>query len=166
VGDFDILDDLIIQGASAADTVIDGNNLDRVLDIRENSAQISHLTIQHGYRPDIYSNGGGLRIQSVASVTLTHCVVTDNVVAGSYGKGAGIGNYGILTIEDSVISHNRTYGSLGNGGGIYSSQSLVLNHSIVTQNLTEGFGANGAGWLRSRSGLPDTPAPDPDPARV
>ena len=47
-GDLDLKGNITIKGASATGTVIDGNNLDRVLQVLSGKVSISNLTIEDG----------------------------------------------------------------------------------------------------------------------
>ena len=47
-GDLDINGNLTIKGKGAGSTIIDGNNLDRVIEVLGGKVSISNVTIQHG----------------------------------------------------------------------------------------------------------------------
>ncbi len=94
-GDLDVRSDLILRGAGRDMTVIDGNSLDRVLDILPASTlgylvqvTLQDLTIRNGTAP-----AGGVRPASL---------------------GGGILNQGVLTIASSRVVENRA----GEGGGV------------------------------------------------
>ena len=73
-GDLDISGNLTIKGSSSRKTIIDGNNLDRVIQIKKGNVTISGIvTIQHG----MATTGGGL-LNSGGQVTLASVVVTQN----------------------------------------------------------------------------------------
>ncbi len=117
-GDLDITDNLTITGAGAAQTIIDGNDLDRVFDHSyAHFFTISGVTIRNGNA--LNGTGGGL-----ATV------------------GGGILNWGvgITTVNDSVISGNKAV----DGGGIYniSNGIIVLNRTTVSGNTAN---SNGGG---------------------
>ena len=65
-GDLDITGDLTIGGRSASNTVVDGNNLDRVFEVLRGKVSISFLTMQHGR---VTGDGGGI-LNSGGQVTL------------------------------------------------------------------------------------------------
>ncbi len=72
-GDLDIMGNLTIKGAGAGKTVIDGNNLDRVIQVLRGKVSISGVTIRHG----LADTGGGL-LNSGGQVSLLSVVVTEN----------------------------------------------------------------------------------------
>ena len=47
-GDLDINGNVTIKGKSSSSTIIDGNNLDRVIEVLGGKVSISKVTIQHG----------------------------------------------------------------------------------------------------------------------
>jgi hypothetical protein len=65
-GDLDITSNVTINGAGAGKTVIDGNNLDRVIQVLRGHVKISGVTIQHGM-----ANVGGGFLNSGGQVTLS-----------------------------------------------------------------------------------------------
>lgn len=156
-GDLDVVDDLTIMGAGMDETIIDGNQLDRVLDLRcpggdpypmvgvemgdcsgwsqgELQVVISGVTVQHG---DTGSNngdgGGGINAQT------TRLTIIDSLLSNNYAdNGGGIYQYnGTVTIVNSELSDNdaRT------GGGIYTDSgldSVSLMASHATDNDVRG----------------------------
>jgi hypothetical protein len=77
-GDLDITTNLTIKGAGSSSTIIDGNNLDRVIQVLRGNTNISGVTIQDG----LASIGGGL-LNSGGQVTLSSVTVTGNRAVGS-----------------------------------------------------------------------------------
>ncbi|MBL8384781.1 MAG: SBBP repeat-containing protein, partial [Burkholderiales bacterium] len=138
-GDLDILDALTIVGAGSSATVVDGNALDRVLHL-QSAASLSDLTIRGGM---LGANlwGGGVLVDSGASLSLARAIVSDN----STGSGAGIYNYGTLTAVDTTVSHNA---GAGWGGGIYNDGGVVTLERVTISGNTsskDGGGINNAG---------------------
>ena len=92
-GDLDINGNLTIKGKNANSTIIDGNNLDRVIQVLSGKVQISGVTIEHGRAFE----GGGI-LNSGGKVTLTSVVVANNVAIGNAGAngvtGVGGGTVG------------------------------------------------------------------------
>lgn len=147
-GDLDAIGTLIIEGVGARQTIIDGNGIDRVLDVRPDGHQVTleHLTVRGGRAPngqsdpaggDSGQDGGGLRLGSASTLTLASVVVTDNRAGdggdgndfpGSGGRGGGVfADQGILIVVDSVVKGNAAGdggdspdfgGRGGQGGGI------------------------------------------------
>ena len=142
-GDLDIRSELTIAGAGAATTIIDGNDLDRVLHITGTNAavNISNVTIQNGSST---GDGGGIFNASAATLIINTAVISDNVVTGAGEDGGGIANTGggTVNITGSTIANNRTTapnGSGANGGGIFNSQSgstLNVTDSFISGNTT------------------------------
>src|SRR5262249_26736195 len=83
-GDLDINSKLTIKGKNASQTIIDGNNLDRVFQILGGKVSISNVTIQHG-RATI---GGGL-LNSGGQVSLSSVAIVNNLAIGTTG-GSGL----------------------------------------------------------------------------
>jgi CSLREA domain-containing protein len=169
IGDLDIHGSLTLSGAGAGATVLDGNNLDRVLDVFSGSTvTVEGVTITGGQSP---SGGPGADAVRTGSTG-----INATAAAGVPGEnGGGIRSDGALTVVDSVITANRTGnggpgghgqaeagvgdlmtanggrggdgtggdgGTGGYGGGIYSSGSLTLIRTVVSGNTT-GSGGNG-----------------------
>jgi CSLREA domain-containing protein len=155
-GDLDVLDGLKIIGNNA---VIDGNDLDRVFDLRMGAVTLTGLTIIGG---DNIDSGGGLSggggIRTLQSLTLKESTVTGNQ---SSGRSGGIEAGGTLLIINSTVSANSSGNSAGGiganaqvtlvgstvsgntsvvGGGINSEQTLTLINSTVSDNNAS-FGA-------------------------
>ncbi len=112
-GDLDITDDLTINGAGAAVTIVDSNGLDRIFDGCFPTAAISGITVTHGEA----LGGGG--IQYVGSLTVTSCIIRDNV---SDLWGGGLADLPLpipfveprLTLIDSIVTGNSAL-----GGGLW-----------------------------------------------
>ena len=163
-GDLDIKSSLALIGAGAEITIIDGNQLDRVLHIIGGvTVNISAVKItggktglsQYGGSED----GAGLYLQgSLFSpspvVTLSHIIVVGNSTGSGYtgggpGEGGGLYNlFGTLALVNSqVISNTAGDGGTGywggNGGGLYNWSGLLsITNSTISGN-TAGDGAAG-----------------------
>jgi len=141
-GDLDITDDLTINGAGAATTIIDGGGIDRLLHINPCSTgstvalsvSLADLTIQNG---DVGSSvGGGIFDGSFSdTLSLGSCAITGN---RSSGSGGGISSSGTLNVTGGAITGNTSTG--GKGGGI-SGVVLNLTSTSVTKNSSKGDGA-------------------------
>ena len=70
-GDLDIKSNLNIIGSGSRGTIIDGNSLDRVIEVLSGKVNISGVTIRHG----MASTGGGL-LNNGGRLTLSSVVVT------------------------------------------------------------------------------------------
>ena len=151
-GDLDITADVTINGVSAATTIIDGNQLDRIFQTDPAgtgtiTVTIQNLTIQNGKTSDGLSEGGGGIRNGASNPTgtnvggtlhLVDVIVTGNTAASGV-KGGGISNDGVMTIADSVISGNTA----GNhGGGIVQADegSLAIMNTTISGNQSTGDG--------------------------
>lgn len=115
-GDLDIIEALTITGNGVNDTVIDGNDLDRVFrvlsvdpNVLKVDANLSGLTIRNGKGPE----GAGLINGDVGTVTLTDCAVLNN--EGSGGAGLNNDDNGTMDITRCTIDGNK---SIFSGGGV------------------------------------------------
>lgn len=159
-GDLDILADggnsLTITGAGAGSTVITQTVADRVFQVLGGAnVTFENLTITGGQALDDGTSGalpnlgdgdgGGILIDSGATVSINSSTITGNLAAGAEAGegGGGIFNAGSLTISDSDITANQaTVGALGNGGGIFNDVGATLN---VSGGSISGNAANRAG---------------------
>ena len=139
-GDLDITSNLTIKGAGSGSTIIDGNNLDRVIQVLQGKTNISGVTIRHGLandgrrsfeqrRPgDAFVRGGRRRTAPSAATAPTAAIGTAHTAAtastvgngtdGTAGLGGGIFNgAGSLSISNSTISANQAIGGDGGQGG-------------------------------------------------
>ena len=122
---------MVINGAGMNNTIIDGNQLDRVFSVSAGRlAVISNLTIRNGAVP-LYQNGGGLANEG--AVTLNSVRVFNNSAVGGLG-GGGLYNDNRLTINDSLIDGNVTPSTYGGGVANDFGGSLHINNSILTNN--------------------------------
>jgi uncharacterized repeat protein (TIGR01451 family) len=143
-GDLDLTGDLTITGAGAGTTIVDGGQIDRVFDIKPAvNVSIIGVTIQNGETPDASvsptsSDGGG--IDNTGNLTLTDCVVQDNVA-------------GALLVNGQP-SQNAFGGGISNGDSqsVSGNETLVLDHTVVSGNKADGGGGieNFAGTVTVR----------------
>lgn len=136
-GDLDIAEDVTIEGANKTTTVVDGNGLDRVFDVRGGSATFREISIQGGNAGT--DQGGGVRV--LATLTLIRSRVHDN----SAQAGGGVVAFG-STAELNVIE-TRIYNNTAslNGGGVYSYGTVRLLASVMDGNTALNGGAIGVG---------------------
>lgn len=136
---------LTINGASAASTIIDANDLDRVFHILSGTVVINNVTITDGTAPTGTGRrgGGGIYIAGSSVLTLNNCVLSDNtanVDNGATGGGGGAleNNGGAVTINSSTFSGNTAV----RGGAIYVNSGKVVT---VTKSIFSGNTASGSG---------------------
>lgn len=150
-GDLDITGDYsVIGGAGASNTILDGNGLDRVLNVHGGSrVEISGVTVQNG----LADGGGG--ILNHGALNLSDSTISSNNSSGG-GRGGGIANFGMLVIENSTISDNTVVDDPGGGGGIHTGDAgamLILTNSTVSGNVGGGIQIFDRGAIISNSTL-------------
>lgn len=135
LGELLVTESVNIVGPDRATTVINGQDDDRVFNLQGGVVGFSNLTIRGGLAEDV--EGGGINVQSAATLNLLNVVVTDNhtIDAGS-GGGIFLDVGGSATITGSVISANT---SEGNGGGITINDlaDLTITGSVVSGNSAD-----------------------------
>ncbi len=159
-GDLDILADggnrITITGAGAGVTFISQTVVDRVFHVLGGAnVTFENLTITGGQAVDDGTslampglgdgNGGGILIDSGATVAIDLSEITGNAADGAAAGegGGGIFNVGSLTITGSDITSNlATAGALGNGGGIFNDTGATLT---ITGGTISGNASNRAG---------------------
>jgi CSLREA domain-containing protein len=139
-GDLDAGEDLVILGAGAESTVLDGNGIDRVLHVLPaGSLEIHGVTIRNGraaVENGDFGSGGG--IQADGPLTVVRSLITGN---RAQWNGGGIFDQGRLTVRDSTISDNTAHA----GGGLYDwradspnpSSKLRLTNVTISGNRAD-----------------------------
>ncbi|MBE2198859.1 MAG: hypothetical protein IAE79_09630 [Anaerolinea sp.] len=121
---------IILQGAGAETTVVDGNGNESAVQLFDtaSSLTIRRLTIR---------NGGAYGISSGGTTLIEESIIRDNQPpAGNHGSGVRV--WGPTTIR-----HTSIYANTGlYGGGIYVSSPLTVTHSVIYGNVV---GQNGGG---------------------
>ncbi len=132
-GDLNITSTVTLNGAGAAATIIDANQLDRVIRVDGGMATLANVTLRNGR---VSGAGGGL--ENFGAVTLNNVVIRDNQVHGNAGgvyNGAGAS----LTLTNSAISGNRTT-AFGDAGGVTNSGVMNMADSLISGNQASGRG--------------------------
>ncbi|KAA3661526.1 MAG: CSLREA domain-containing protein, partial [Chloroflexi bacterium] len=125
-GDLDITDDLIVVGAGETNSILDGNNSDRIFEVHSgNRLTISGLTMQNG-NPGAGVDGGGVLVKG-------QLTVSDSRIQSN--QGSGISNDGGIAAFTNVrVQNNSGYG--------------VRNHSVATLTYEGGeVNDNGGGGI-------------------
>jgi CSLREA domain-containing protein len=130
--DLDVSHDLTIIGAGEQATIIDANNLDRVLEVITGTVTLRDLTLQNGSS----SHSGGA-ISNHGVLWLKNVILTHNFAAHD---GGAVQNYGTMYLESSSVSSNQ---SLVYGGAFDNHGTLQLVNSVVSENHVE-EGSGGA----------------------
>lgn len=129
-GDLDITESVNLAGAGASATILNANQIDRVLQVSGLiTVRISNLALTGGQAPfeSSESRGGGLLVQN-STVDLYRVIVRNNQASTS---GGGIDSFGgRVTIRHSTLRQNQAL----RGGGVYNGNSLVIENSLVAGN--------------------------------
>lgn len=171
-GDFDFLSEIALVGAGADVTILDGAQIDRLLDIRADRVTVEGITITHGRAPDgSDANGGGIVVRAPSvRITLRQLVIRKNHAGNATseapgGNGGGIAFAdlptlaGIIWIERSEISENEAGVASsahnqvgGNGGGIFGgvNRHVKVAYSTISHNRAED--GEGGGSFHQRYG--------------
>lgn len=132
-GDLDLSGILTIQGLGANQIIIDGNQTDRVFDIRPGATvTIIGVTIRNG-DPGGGAGGGGILVTGTTprtKLTLLESIVANNA-ADTGGGVHGAGSGSTIVIEDSQITSNTARIA---GGGISTNGTLSIADSTLDQN--------------------------------
>jgi uncharacterized repeat protein (TIGR01451 family) len=143
-GDLDITSNLTITGAGARSTIIDGGQIDRVLDVDPTgtgvTASISGVTVRNGKAAG--SVGGGIR--NAGTLTLQDCMLTLN---HADQNGGGIFNNGTLAFSGGTLNGNT---ATTDGAGLHNAGTATLTNVTIEGNTATGKGggiSNAAGTL-------------------
>jgi uncharacterized repeat protein (TIGR01451 family)/CSLREA domain-containing protein len=156
MGELQIQSDLVINGAGAGQTTVDGNQLSRIFSVTaEATASILAVSIANGrHEPTLSARGGA--ILNAGSLLVEQSVVRHSAAAAfDGGQGGGIHNTGSLELVDSAVRDNSAgFSALGSGGGIYSTGTLILTRSTVHHNTVPvGLGTlSGGGGIANAGG--------------
>jgi len=143
-----IHDDVTITGLGAANSIISGNNANRIFYLynghggSELTVSISGLTLTDGSASD----AGGAIKNLGNDLTLSGVTITGNSAAAG-GGGVYSGDYdgrnAPFTIIDSEISANTsTYG--GGGLSLYSMGDVTITNPVISGNTSSGDTGGGA----------------------
>ena len=148
-GDLDISASVTLSGHAAADTIIDANTLDRVLQVASGAnVTLTNLTLRNGKVLDQTSQNNGGGIYNAGTLTLDHVIISGNQASQSDAtakqpQGGGIYNSGTLTLTHSLLennssSHTTAWQDAGQGGGLYNAAgaSATLSDSSISSNST------------------------------
>ena len=132
-GDLDILDDVVIEGLGATQTVLDAAGLDRYFDAPSVSVAVSitirSLTIQNGAAKTVPDGGGAIQVQN-GSLTLEDVGLFRNTTANGNGGAVNIPRGGSLVVSGSVIRLNEAH----TGGGINSGVETTISQTTIADN--------------------------------
>jgi hypothetical protein len=142
--DIPITAGMVIIGANARTTTIDGNGTWRIFTVGQTNGQtvqLSALTLTNGGQSLINRQGlgGAVLINGTSAVVrMQQVIVKNNHVTGF---GGGINNHGSLTLLQVELNGNSSGRDgqgdgvfEGSGGGIYNTGRLVVQYSTVDGN--------------------------------
>ena len=133
---------LIVKGAGADKTIVDGKQAGSVFTIGKNSPNVdvtlSGMTITGGTGTPILDPSGGITssgggIFNNGTTTLTNCIVSGNTAH----RGGGIMNYGNVNLNGDSITRNTAF----DGGGINNYiGTMNMNSGSITENTANEYG--------------------------
>jgi CSLREA domain-containing protein len=139
-GDLDVVGPLTIMHTGLAPAVIDGNGIDRVVQVLPTgNLTASGLTIRNGRTTQ---SGAGIRNEG--NVNLSNATLTGNESTASFGGGIANTSTGTLVLTNVTISGNRAEndsGGLDQGPGGQAN----LNNVTITGNTADTNGNGGGG---------------------
>lgn len=123
-----------IIGAGASVTIIDANQIDRVLSVESSrSALLSGITLRNGF-----VSGDGAGIHNENAIELDDCVVSGNTGAT---RGGGIYNNGVVILNRSTLTGNTA----ASGGGIFDDLVSAVYATDSTFSGNHALGGSGGG---------------------
>jgi hypothetical protein len=121
---------MTFHGAGARETVIDGNQLDRVFEISQDAnTMMTDLVVTGGHGNTM---GGGIHARAHLRLERVH-------IMGNWSSGGGgifINPQGSLTLNDSTVSHNV---AKGQAGGIRIDTRGTITNSTISHNQALGL---------------------------
>ncbi len=162
-GDLDIADALTIVGEGAKKTIIDAQELDRVLHVLKVPSnriiELLGVTLRGGSSPGaggalfdegtVYAENVEMRDSdaatyggAVAAAVGANLHIRYSTIAGCHSVfgGGAIYNLGDTTLQDSTLAHNYTTETQTSGGGIENLKKLELDRTTVDDNTAVGDG--------------------------
>ena len=147
--------DLNLRDFEANETILDGQNVQRVLCQNEHFTYNTYwdgFTIQNGYHYSNESYDGGGGVYLLGKSRLLHCKIINNTLdCQKQGSGGGIFAQGTsssrITIRDCIIANNtvidnQAYTFTYTGGGIMSYYTDMTNCLIANNSARSGGGIN------------------------
>jgi CSLREA domain-containing protein len=152
-GDLDVSDDVTITTVGdGGNATIDGNGdvtSDRTLEITGGTTTLRNVDVVGGVGPTDggnppHHNGGGIQVDSGASLNVLDSNINGNSVPGLGDLGGGIfNNNGHVLLQRSMVAGNRASG--GFGGGI-DTVGPNAETSILNSKLFDNDGFAGGGF--------------------
>lgn len=125
-GDFDLWNNpMIIVGAGAASTIINGGGLDQVFEINGETVSITGITVRNGL--------GGISLFGGARLTMSDSVIFNNTRNGS-GGGISAFDYSSIALTRVTVQGNNVSSASFDGAGIYVKGTMSLTDCTIVQN--------------------------------
>lgn len=142
-GDLDLYGNITLVGKGKNKTIISGNSIDRVLDVKSGAVvTLEDLAIVNGMTAIVTGNGGGL--YNAGTMTIDSVMFSMNhSYDGADGADAAGGDYIYMTGENGQ--------SGGDGGAIYNANLMTIRDSYFESNSTGSGGEGGDGSYYNRS---------------
>ncbi len=135
-----ITNSVAITGTASAPSIISGGGTLPLFTFATGTTNsLSNLALAN-----CYTTNSGAAISNASTLSVSSCVITNDIAANSLFGGAII-NSGVMIISSSVISGNQAgigasfYNSVG--GAIYNSGTMILNNSTLSGNQAGNAGA-------------------------
>ena len=130
-GDLDIKGNIVIIGAGAKSTFIDGERADRVFDVHSGSLILQDLTVSRGVAEN--ANGGGIRAKAPLTLNRVHLHSNE----APQGSGGGIYTDSDLSVVRSTISNNTSLdaGIAGARHNTILKAGISIRESTISGNI-------------------------------
>lgn len=143
-GSFFVTDEVDIIGQNATTTILDANNLDRVMVVSASGIiNISNVTIQNGFAGTSGAGGGIAASGPSLQLSINNSIIRNNQA----NTGAGLSTFSpvlSISLENCLIENNTGIaapsGPSSNGGGINFSTGLLTVTKSTIRNNTSNFG--------------------------
>lgn len=143
-GDFDITDNLIIQGAGMGITFIDANQLDRIFEIYPNiTVTIRDCTLMDGL--SVGADGGAIYVNKSNLILYDVAFIDNHTEQNADGGALAIVGDGTVFVVNSQFINNSTErdgGAIFYDGSKDGTGTLAILHTFISENTTE---RNGGG---------------------
>ncbi|WNM57809.1 DUF4347 domain-containing protein [Candidatus Nitrospira allomarina] len=140
-GQLQINDHVIITGAGATTTIIDGNANERVFETTGSSTTtMSGITIQNGRES---GNGAGVYVNNSSILNLSDAILTNN--NGTGGDGGAFHVHGTLNLNRVLIDNNQA----NKGAGIYFHNAIGGTLTNVTISGNTATNEGGGIWTEN-----------------
>ncbi|MGI8551162.1 MAG: choice-of-anchor Q domain-containing protein, partial [Dehalococcoidia bacterium] len=135
-------DRVIIQGAGASTTIIQGAGVHNFTRLTIAGVTIQHATVSGcGVRLNRSEVAGAICNELLAGLALSNITLSGNTAA-TIDRGGAIYNDGVATVIGSTLSGNSVRRT---GGAVYTTGTFGLSASTVSDNHTTFSGSSGGG---------------------